>query len=74
MPLAKKGQGAQNPEMSNLFSRHALLLHWSILILHVCYIAGALAPQHTYPTASTGVAACHIGGTTLHQFAGTKGD
>ena len=51
----------------------ALLLHEAILILHVCYIAGSLAPQHTYPTASTGVAACHIGGTTLHQFAGTKG-
>ncbi|XP_052776592.1 ATP-dependent DNA helicase PIF1-like [Mya arenaria] len=33
-------------------------------------IIGALAPQHTFPTASTGVAACHIGGTTLHQFAG----
>jgi len=36
------------------------------------FITGALAPQHTFPTASTGVAACHIGGTTLHQFAGNS--
>ncbi|XP_018334205.1 ATP-dependent DNA helicase PIF1 [Agrilus planipennis] len=33
-------------------------------------IIAALPPDVTYPTASTGVAACHIGGTTLHQFAG----
>ena len=33
-------------------------------------IVSTLPPETTFPTASTGAAACHIGGTTLHGFAG----
>ncbi|KAK2720252.1 ATP-dependent DNA helicase PIF1-like [Artemia franciscana] len=33
-------------------------------------IVGSLPPDATFVTASTGIAACHIDGTTLHSFAG----
>ncbi|XP_076346374.1 pif1 DNA helicase isoform X2 [Tachypleus tridentatus] len=33
-------------------------------------IINALPPNHTVATASTGIAACQIGGITLHSFAG----
>lgn len=33
-------------------------------------IIATLPPDVTISTASTGVAACHIGGVTLHSFAG----
>ena len=33
-------------------------------------IIGALPPASTVASASTGIAACHIGGITLHSFAG----
>ena len=41
----------------------------SFLLRH---IIGMLPPSHTAVTASTGVAACHIGGMTLHSFVGIK--
>lgn len=34
------------------------------------HIVNTLPPDTTFPTASTGAAACLIGGTTLHSFAG----
>lgn len=37
-------------------------------------IIGMLPPDTTYCTASTGAAACIIGGTTLHSFAGINTD
>ena len=33
-------------------------------------IVGSLAPEHTFVTASTGIAASHLNGMTLHSFAG----
>ena len=36
------------------------------LASHISRLITMLPPQSTFITASTGAAACHIGGTTLH--------
>lgn len=37
-------------------------------------LLGSLQPDTTFITASTGIAASHIGGSTLHSFAGEEKD
>eukprot|EP00118_Oscarella_pearsei_P010826 m.68656 g.68656 ORF g.68656 m.68656 type:complete len:613 (+) comp35539_c0_seq2:22-1860(+) len=39
----------------------------SLVLKHVI---GLLPPESTFVCGSTGIAACHVGGTTLHNFAG----
>lgn len=59
---------AQPYSSPNLLTTSFLLFPGKSFLLK--YIVGMLPPAHTFVTASTGVAACQIGGMTLHSFAG----
>ncbi|XP_046605995.1 ATP-dependent DNA helicase PIF1 [Neodiprion virginianus] len=81
IPLAKKLYN--NPTVSNLTEEQTAVLSAAIAGQSLFFtgsagtgksfllkrIIAALPPDVTVATASTGVAACHIGGITLHQFA-----
>ncbi|XP_076181027.1 pif1 DNA helicase [Ptiloglossa arizonensis] len=74
----------ENPTMGNITEEQAKVLDAVISGKNIFFtgsagtgksfllrkIIAALPPDVTIATASTGVAACHIGGITLHQFAG----